>query len=409
MINTLQTNTDTDTLGNACDNCDLIDNNDQFNDDGDSLGNACDNCPDETNEGQEDFDSDTVGDACDNCIDSSNVNQLDVDLDGVGDVCDNCLVVVNSDQINNDLDSLGDACDNCPNDTNEGQEDADSDGIGDACDCDPPTSAGTLYFSGLEGCSPYDPTIIIGSAALGGIGGSIVYTWQSSLNGSSWNNIADATGQNFDAPSLNSTTYYRRLASRSCGTSVVYSNTATVTVYNSPSPTITGSTSACNSQFTTLGTSESFSSYSWNNGETTPTISVVPGTYIVTVTDANGCQGTDIHTVSSTGDCCANVTNPGNYSVSNADSGCPYNVQINNTQVATGGAGGTVQYRWVYQVCSGLICSGSWITISNQTGSSLILPLVNESRHFRRDAKMSCSGTWVTGRWVISHYIGNCG
>ena len=37
---------------------------------------------------QADTDSDGLGDACDNCPSDSNEDQLDTDLDGVGDQCD---------------------------------------------------------------------------------------------------------------------------------------------------------------------------------------------------------------------------------------------------------------------------------------------------------------------------------
>lgn len=66
-----------------------------------------------------------------------------------------------------------------------------------------------------------------------------------------------------------------------------------VTVNPLPTPNITGNTSICS------GTSTSFnagvySSYLWNTGATTQAITPgTSGTYTVTVTDANGCTGTD--------------------------------------------------------------------------------------------------------------------
>ncbi len=80
------------------------------------------------------YDGDGVGDACDNCIYVKNNDQKDSDSDGVGDACDNCPNTYNPVyqtipkkdlagntigvirlQKDTDGDGTGDACDNCPN------------------------------------------------------------------------------------------------------------------------------------------------------------------------------------------------------------------------------------------------------------------------------------------------------
>ncbi|HEV7767274.1 MAG TPA: hypothetical protein VGQ76_19890, partial [Thermoanaerobaculia bacterium] len=72
-----------------------------------------------------------------------------------------------------------------------------------------------------------------------------------------------------------------------------------VTINTPPVVTITGPTAMCPSGSVTLDAGP-FASYLWSNGELTQTITVSPAStaiYSVTVTDGNGCTGTDSHTV----------------------------------------------------------------------------------------------------------------
>ncbi|MCB9174100.1 MAG: gliding motility-associated C-terminal domain-containing protein [Flavobacteriales bacterium] len=72
-----------------------------------------------------------------------------------------------------------------------------------------------------------------------------------------------------------------------------------VQVNNLPIPIISGSSLICNGSSTTL-TASGGTSYSWNNGASTPSISVSPAadsTYLVTVTDGNNCSDTTSTTV----------------------------------------------------------------------------------------------------------------
>lgn len=95
------TDTDGDSLGDNGDNCPTVANTDQTNTDGAADGgDACD--ADDDNDGLSDIDesikgtnplladtdSDTVGDATDNCPVNANSDQADADTDGIGDVCD---------------------------------------------------------------------------------------------------------------------------------------------------------------------------------------------------------------------------------------------------------------------------------------------------------------------------------
>ena len=76
-------------------------------------------------------------------------------------------------------------------------------------------------------------------------------------------------------------------------------DTVLVTVFADAVPDLGNDVTICSNQQATLNPGN-FNSYEWSpNGETTATINAVDaGTYSVTVTDANGCTGTDALTVS---------------------------------------------------------------------------------------------------------------
>jgi gliding motility-associated-like protein len=67
-----------------------------------------------------------------------------------------------------------------------------------------------------------------------------------------------------------------------------------ITVHPNPTPVIAGGTGICFGTSTTLNAGGGYSSYLWNNGSTTQTISVSnAGNYTVTVTSAFGCSGSN--------------------------------------------------------------------------------------------------------------------
>ncbi len=68
-----------------------------------------------------------------------------------------------------------------------------------------------------------------------------------------------------------------------------------------PSPVINGATSFCSDLSTTLDATGNYTNYLWSDNSTDPTLEVdESGTYAVTVTDANGCQGMTEVTVTET-------------------------------------------------------------------------------------------------------------
>jgi len=80
------------------------------------------------------------------------------------------------------------------------------------------------------------------------------------------------------------------------GTCAGTSEPVFIDVSENPQPVITGQDSVCNDATTNLITTSLFNQYSWSNGVTNlganDTLSVPAGTYTVTVTDLNGCEGT---------------------------------------------------------------------------------------------------------------------
>ena len=64
-----------------------------------------------------------------------------------------------------------------------------------------------------------------------------------------------------------------------------------VIVADNPTPVIAGQDSVCNDGSTTLYTAQTYDQYSWSTASSNDSITAGPGQYLVTVIDANGCQG----------------------------------------------------------------------------------------------------------------------
>ena len=105
------------------------------------------------------------------------------------------------------------------------------------------------------------------------------YTWSNGLG----------TANSVEVSPSTTTTYTVTISSFGC----TASSDITVTVNQKPTPIITGNTTICQGNSTTLDAGTGYSTYLWSTNETTETISpATTDTYTVTVTNSFGCSGT---------------------------------------------------------------------------------------------------------------------
>lgn len=123
-----------------------------------------------------------------------------------------------------------------------------------------------------------DQAVCLGSQVTLSGSGASSYVWNNGVS----NGVAFT-------PALGSITY---TVTGTDGNGCTNTDQVVVTVNPNPSPTINGASTYCIGSSSTLSTSVPYSAYAWSNFAVTPTVNVQAGSYTVTVTDANGCQGT---------------------------------------------------------------------------------------------------------------------
>ncbi|OFZ46840.1 MAG: hypothetical protein A3D92_02870 [Bacteroidetes bacterium RIFCSPHIGHO2_02_FULL_44_7] len=123
-----------------------------------------------------------------------------------------------------------------------------------------------------------DQSVCAGSQVTLSGSGATSYVWNNGVN----NGVAFT-------PGVGTVTY---TVTGTDGNGCVNTDQVVVTVNPNPTPTINGASTYCTGTFSTLSTSVPYSGYLWSNMAVTPTVNVLAGSYTVTVTDANGCQGT---------------------------------------------------------------------------------------------------------------------
>lgn len=166
----------------------------------------------------------------------------------------------------------------------------------------------------------------------------------------------------------------------------VNNTSATTTINPNPTPSITGTLTTCQGSNTTLSAGPGYSQYLWSSGATTQNINVgVAGPVTVTVTDANGCVGTDNTSVTVFALPTATLTG--------VDTICAG--QSANINVAFGGPG-----PFTYTYTNGTTSQGPFTTaaggvnISVSPGSTTTYTLVSVSNN-------NCAGT-IGGQATIN-------
>ena len=138
---------------------------------------------------------------------------------------------------------------------------------------------------------PSPPMVDISGNSTICAGAATTLTATAGLNSYIWN-----TGQVGDTITVNTAGLYSVTATDVQGCTVV--DEITINSLPAPQPVITGPSVICTNSNGTLSLSAMYSQYNWSTGNNTPAITITSGnTYSVTVTDAQGCTGTDSQVV----------------------------------------------------------------------------------------------------------------
>ncbi|MEI6815984.1 MAG: kelch repeat-containing protein [Bacteroidota bacterium] len=145
-------------------------------------------------------------------------------------------------------------------------------------------TASNFIPSSQNGCPPFTVNFINNSV------NATSFLWNFGDNSSS---TSFAPSHTYAIPG----TYTVKLITYNSLNSTTDSSIQIITVLQSPSPVISGNTVICQGDSSILDAG-SYPQYLWSTGATTPTITItLANTYIVTVTDYNGCTGSASITV----------------------------------------------------------------------------------------------------------------
>ena len=284
------------------------------------------------------------------------------------------------------------------------------------------TSPGTIAGAETQ-CAGFDPAIITSTAASGGAGGTIAYQWQSSLDGSTWADIAGATAATYDPTAITATTHYRRGARRDGSCAFAYSAAVVKTVItNVTSPgTITGAETQCAGFDPALITSTAASggaggtiTYQWQTSPDGATWTDVTGATAATYDPTAITATTHYRRGARRDGSCAfaysaavvktvitNVTSPG--TITGTETECAgFDPMLITSTAASGGAGGTIAYQWQSSPDG-----ATWADIAGATAATYDPTAITATTHYRRGARRDGSCAFLYSAGVVKTVITN--
>lgn len=271
-----------------------------------------------------------------------------------------------------------------------------------------------------EVCNPYNPNIITRLAVPdGGSGGTLIYQWQFSIDGSVWNDLANSNSPTYDPDSIIQTTYFRRGAQRSPCSNWVYTNTILKTVVSNftDAGAISGAEEQCgNYDPTVIGnitepSGGSFGTliYQWQkssdggvqwediNGATSESFD--PGTITQTSNYRRTARRSPcsnwLYSNTITKTVVINFTDAGMIEGNESDCVSFQSTPILSVSEANGGLEGTTSYQWELS-----FDNQNWTEIPGATDTIFDPGLVSITTYFRRKARRLPCTNWVNSNTV---------
>ncbi len=247
-------------------------------------------------------------------------------------------------------------------------------------------------------CHGATPSQLTVSAPSGGSGG-FTFQWQSSPNGSTWSDIAGATGASYQPGALTANTQYRRVATNGCGSvesaSIAIavhgalnagSVSANQSICSGAKPAaLTGSSPSGGSGSFSYQWQSSTNGTSWSNVSGATSSSYAPGALTTTTqfrrVASNSCGSATSNAVTVTvasGLTAGGIGNPQSICYGGNPSA------LSSTSSASGGLG-NITYQW-QQRPSG----GSWSNISGATSTTYNPGVLTTTTEYRRQASNTC-------------------